>query len=152
MSQQHTSMDSTAASDGLLKDDTTTGNISDAVARNRGNQIGRHGTRSLRSKRGWKIPRLTVETGTRHSDRGATKATIRNQKCLLHYCCCNHTITTHNTTFSYTIETMSSPISSFKAVMEDMKTQPSRNTMEGMIYNGTSCCVCRTNVGLVCVF
>jgi hypothetical protein len=32
---------------------------------------------------------------------------------------------------------MSSPISSFKAVMEDMKARPSRNTMEGMIYNGT---------------
>lgn len=37
---------------------------------------------------------------------------------------------------------MSSPISSFKAVMEDMKTQPSRNSMEGMIYNGTCVCVC----------
>ena len=26
--------------------------------------------------------------------------------------------------------------------MEDMKTQPSRNSMEGMIYNGTCVCVC----------
>lgn len=31
---------------------------------------------------------------------------------------------------------MSSPISSFKAVMEDMKARPNRNTMEGMIFNG----------------
>ena len=32
---------------------------------------------------------------------------------------------------------MSSPVSSFKAAMEDMKARPSRNTMEGMIFNGT---------------